>query len=86
MCRAYWRNSTIIREISDALTCAGVDHWLFGGWAVDFAVGDMTRQHRDVDFVVWEVDLPRITELLRFLRYRARAKLSHDMHHRSVPL
>jgi hypothetical protein len=23
----------IIREISDALTCAGVDHWLFGGWA-----------------------------------------------------
>jgi hypothetical protein len=34
----------IIREISDALTCAGVDHWLLGGWAVDFAVGDMTRQ------------------------------------------
>jgi hypothetical protein len=33
----------IIRQISDALTCAGVDHWLFGGWAVDFAVGEMTR-------------------------------------------
>src|SRR2546428_12391166 len=43
----------IIREISNALTCARVDHWLFGGWAVDFAVGEMTRQHRDVDFVTW---------------------------------
>jgi hypothetical protein len=69
----------IIREISDALTCAGVHHWLFGGWAVDFAVGDMTRQHRDVDFVVWEEDLPRITELLRFLGYRARSS-KHPNH------
>ena len=69
----------IIREISNALTCARVDHWLFGGWAVDFAVGEMTRQHRDVDFVTWEVDLPRITELLRLLGYRARAS-QHPKH------
>jgi hypothetical protein len=51
----------------------------FGGWAVDFAVGDMTRQHRDVDFVIWEVDLPRITELLRFLGYRVRSS-KHPNH------
>jgi Aminoglycoside-2''-adenylyltransferase len=69
----------IIREISDALTCAGVDHWLFGGWAVDFAVGHMTRPHRDVDFVVWEGDLSRITGLLRYLGYRARSS-KHPTH------
>ena len=39
----------------------------------------MTRQHRDVDFVVWEEDLPRITELLRFLGYRARSS-KHPNH------
>jgi Aminoglycoside-2''-adenylyltransferase len=62
----------IIREISDALTCAGVDHWLFGGWAVDFAIGNITRRHRDVDFIAWEVDAPRITGLLRILGYQPR--------------
>jgi hypothetical protein len=69
----------IIREISEALTRSEVDHWLFGGWAVDFAVGDMTRQHRDVDFIVWEVDLSRIAGLLRFLGYRARSS-KHPKH------
>jgi hypothetical protein len=62
----------IIREISDALTCAGVDHWLFGGWAVDFAIGYMTRRHRDVDFIVWKEDAPRVTGLLRILGYQPR--------------
>jgi hypothetical protein len=69
----------IIREISDALTCAGIDHWLFGGWAVDFAVGGMTRPHRDVDFVIWEGDLPRATGRLRWLGYRARSS-KHPRH------
>lgn len=63
----------IIREISDVLSRAAIDHWLFGGWAVDFAVGEVTRQHRDVDFVVWEGDLPRIIGQLKLLGYQARA-------------
>lgn len=69
----------IIREVSDALTSAGIDHWLFGGWGVDFAVGAMTRQHRDVDFVVWEESLSRMTGLLKALGYRARSS-KHPKH------
>ena len=46
------------------LVRAGVDYWLFGGWAVDFHVGAVTRAHDDVDIAVWLDDAPRIGELL----------------------
>jgi hypothetical protein len=33
-----------------------LDYWLFGGWAVDFCVGRVTRDHDDIDLVVWRKD------------------------------
>jgi lincosamide nucleotidyltransferase A/C/D/E len=38
-------------EILDALDAAHVDAWLDGGWAVDAALGEQTREHQDVDLV-----------------------------------
>ena len=43
---------------------AGIDYWLFGGWAVDFHAGRVTRAHDDLDLAVWLDDLARITRLL----------------------
>jgi dihydrofolate reductase len=43
---------------------AGVAYWLFGGWAVDFHAGSITRPHSDVDIAVSLDDLPRIATLL----------------------
>jgi len=42
----------------------GIDYWLFGGWAVDFHAGRVTRDHEDVDLAVWQSDLDRISGLL----------------------
>jgi hypothetical protein len=42
----------------------GIECWLFGGWAVDFHVGQVTRDHSDVDVAVWYTDLDRIRGLL----------------------
>jgi hypothetical protein len=42
----------------------GIEAWLFGGWAVDFHLGAVTRTHADVDLAVWESDLPRIRTAL----------------------
>jgi hypothetical protein len=42
----------------------GIEYWLFGGWAVDFHAGAVTRAHDDVDLAVWARDLPRIAQLL----------------------
>ena len=43
----------------------GVEYWLFGGWAVDFDAGKLTRPHGDLDLAIWRHDLPRVTQLLR---------------------
>jgi Aminoglycoside-2''-adenylyltransferase len=51
--------------VSSLLEEAGIAYWLFGGWAVDFYAGSVTRAHDDVDLAVWMDDLPRIVELLR---------------------
>ena len=43
---------------------SGVDYWLFGGWAVDFHAGSITRPHDDIDVAVWLDDHDRIARLL----------------------
>ena len=42
----------------------GLDYWLFGGWAVDFHAGSVTREHDDLDLAAWEKDHERIAALL----------------------
>jgi hypothetical protein len=46
------------------LTEHGIDYWLFGGWAVDFHAGRVTREHADIDVAVWAADWRRIQVLL----------------------
>ncbi|HEX9350898.1 MAG TPA: hypothetical protein VF877_06470 [Gaiellaceae bacterium] len=41
-----------------------IEYWLFGGWAVDFHAGAVTRPHDDLDIAVWSKDLDRIAALL----------------------
>jgi hypothetical protein len=42
-----------------------VEYWLFGGWAVDFHAGAITRPHGDLDLAIWIEDLDRVATLLR---------------------
>ena len=53
-----------LRDIVTAFDAAGIEHWLFGGWAVDFHAGTLTREHGDLDLGIWLDDMPRIDELL----------------------
>jgi hypothetical protein len=50
--------------ISDVLDRNGIEHWLFGGWAVDFHAGRVSRAHDDLDLAVWVEDCDRIARLL----------------------
>lgn len=43
---------------------AGIDVWLDGGWAVDAALGEQTRSHKDLDIILQSTDLPRLREIL----------------------
>jgi dihydrofolate reductase len=53
-----------LASVSSLLACEHIDHWLFGGWAVDFHAGRITRPHTDVDLAVWLDDAERIAGLL----------------------
>jgi hypothetical protein len=59
----------LIRELADVLGGAGVEFWLRGGWALDFHLGEVTREHADVDLVAWLQDGETIRALLEPLGY-----------------
>jgi hypothetical protein len=37
-----------------------IEYWLFGGWAVDFYAGSVTRPHDDLELAVWRDEHTRI--------------------------
>ena len=45
-----------LAEVGRLLERRRIEWWLFGGWAVDFRVGAVTRSHDDVDLAVWADD------------------------------
>jgi hypothetical protein len=51
----------------------GVDIWLRGGWAMDFFLGWVTRDHVDIDWHAWITDAPAITAALHADGYRTLA-------------
>lgn len=55
---------TALAHVHELFTRSGIDYWLFGGWAVDFHVGSITRSHDDIDVAVWFDDRERIARLL----------------------
>jgi hypothetical protein len=54
----------LIHELTTLLQAAQIPHWLFGGWVVDFLVGEITRTHDDIDLIIWRRDVPAFRELL----------------------
>jgi hypothetical protein len=53
-----------LARIDELLTANGIDYWLFGGWAVDFYAGTVTRPHDDLDIAVSIDDHERVAALL----------------------
>ena len=56
-----------LRLIADTVAMSerlGVQIWLSGGWAMDFFLGKVTRDHVDIDWDAWIDDAPAITAAL----------------------
>jgi dihydrofolate reductase len=58
------RQLDALADVAARLEEARIESWLFGGWAVDFYAGRITRPHLDVDLAVWLDDVPSIAALL----------------------
>ena len=50
-----------LAELVQLLAQHDVPYWLFGGWAVDFHAGRVTREHDDIDIAVWANDFGRLS-------------------------
>lgn len=66
----------MIAEITGAFASAGIEHWLFGGWGLDFLAGRITRPHDDIDFFVWDAEFDRAVAVLVPLGYELRPEAS----------
>ena len=67
-----------IAKTHELLTRSGIDYWLFGGWAVDFHAGSITRSHDDIDVAVWLDDHDRIALLLSTEGWKHAAEPDED--------
>ena len=56
---------SLIRELTALLRGARIPYWLFGGWAVDFLIGEITRPHSDIDLILWRRDFLAFRQILR---------------------
>jgi len=53
-----------VLELLTVFAAAGIAVWLDGGWAVDAALEQQTRSHKDLDLILQVSDLPAFTALL----------------------
>ena len=67
-----------LAELDTLLRSHNVDYWLFGGWAVDFHAGRVTREHGDIDIAIWSDDRARLAELLRDSAWAHRPDAGED--------
>ena len=51
-------------DLLQLLESAGIEVWLDGGWAVDAALGEQTRSHKDLDIILRASDLRQLEQVL----------------------
>ena len=54
----------VIRRVIAVTQEAGIPAWLFGGWGLDARIGQITREHGDVEFWVGRLHADRSKALL----------------------
>jgi lincosamide nucleotidyltransferase A/C/D/E len=59
-------------DLLQRLEHAEIEVWLDGGWAVDAALGEQTRRHKDLDIILRMSDVERLTSVLERLGFRFR--------------
>jgi hypothetical protein len=67
-----------LADLDNHLQFQGIAYWLFGGWAVDFYAGEVTRAHGDLDIAVWWDDRDRVAALLASRQWVHRPEADED--------
>jgi len=70
----------LIKEVHELLSFLDIPHWLDGGWALDFLLGEISREHKDIDWLIWKKDALRVRAVLTQHRY-CQQTLKHPAEH-----
>ncbi|WP_328623489.1 nucleotidyltransferase domain-containing protein [Streptomyces sp. NBC_00354] len=60
----------LIAEIVQVAGALEVEVWLRGGWAMDFFLGEVTRDHEDIDWFAWTDNAGALAEGLLLHGYQ----------------
>jgi hypothetical protein len=60
----------LIKDVVDMAADNNIEMHLRGGWAMDFFLGQVSRDHLDIDFFGWAKDAPAIIDALIDRGYR----------------
>lgn len=71
----------VLKEISMIYEEQAIEFWLSGGWAIDFILGKITRQHSDIDLQTWITDRERLENILLKLGYE-QISIKKEFHNR----
>ena len=72
------RQLDVIATTTKDFVRAGIVHWLIGGWAVDFHLGRVSRNHSDIDVALWVTDRDLATRVLTRRGFRLDHSRSSD--------
>ncbi|MGX6601073.1 nucleotidyltransferase domain-containing protein [Micromonosporaceae bacterium Da 78-11] len=75
------RSARQLAAIAETVALAGelgVSVWLRGGWAMDFFLGELTREHLDVDWFAWRDQAPALSAALVADGYDLLPEPPHD--------
>jgi hypothetical protein len=64
------RQLALIAEFVALCQEASIQCWLRGGWAMDFFLGRVTREHEDIDLFVWAKDAGTLARELEQAGFR----------------
>jgi len=72
------RQLEALADVGSLLGQRPFDYWLFGGWAVDFHVGAVTRSHGDIDLAVWAEEAEAIRSALTSSGWKHKPESDED--------
>jgi hypothetical protein len=80
------RRMRLIGDVLAIATGLGVPVWLRGGWAMDFFLGQVTRDHVDIDWFAWLADAPVLDAALAHSGYRTIGHAPAEPHREEATL
>ncbi|MEX0616687.1 MAG: hypothetical protein WD231_02605 [Candidatus Woykebacteria bacterium] len=65
----------LIKKVFAEFKNEAVEIFLWGGWAVDFLAGTVTRPHIDTDTLVWKKDKEKVQKIMSRLGFTTKDKI-----------